>query len=122
MFLSGYGVFLAFVIFSIAFACAALIVAWLCRPKAFGADNKNKTSTYECGMEPKGSGQIRFDIKYYMFAILFILFEVETIFLFPWAVSYNKLGLFALVEAIIFIAILALGLAYAWRKGLLEWK
>lgn len=119
MFLSGYGVFLAFVIGSILFACAALIVAWLCRPKT---DCSNKTTTYECGMKPVGSGQIRFGIKYYMFAILFILFEVETIFLFPWAISYNKLGLFALVEAIIFIVILALGLAYAWRKGLLEWK
>lgn len=117
--LSVYGVLLGFVIFSIAFACAALIVSWICRPKD---PHNNKTSTYECGIEPEGKGQVQFGIKYYMFAILFILFEIEAVFLFPWAVSFNKLGLFALVEALLFIGILLLGLIYAWRKGLLEWK
>lgn len=119
MILSGFGAFFAFVLFSILFACAALIVAFICSPKD---SYKNKTSTYECGMEPVGEGQINFSVKYYMFAILFIIFEVEALFLFPWAVVFKKLGFFALMEAFIFIFVLFLGLFYAWKKDLLEWQ
>ena len=119
MILQGFGAFFAFIIFSILFACAALITAFICRPKA---SYDKKTSTYECGMEPVGEGQINFNVKYYMFAILFIIFEVEALFLFPWAIVFKKLGVFALVEAFIFILILFLGLFYAWKKDLLEWR
>ncbi|MEI8378241.1 MAG: NADH-quinone oxidoreductase subunit A [bacterium] len=119
MFLSGYGVFLAFVVFSILFAVAALVVSFIVRPKD-SYDNKN--TTYECGMEPISDAQINFSIKYYMFALLFIIFEIEALFLFPWAVIFKRLGLFALIEAFIFIAILILGLVYAWKKDLLEWN
>jgi len=119
MILSGFSVFFAFVAFSVLFAVAALVTAFICQPKA---PTSNKKSTYECGMEPVGEGQINFSIKYYMFAILFIIFEVEALFLFPWAVMFKKLGFFALVEAFVFVAILVLGLAYAWKKNYLEWK
>ena len=119
MFLSGYGEFLTFVVFSILFAVAALVISFIVRAKA-GYEKKN--STYECGMEPVGDAQINFSIKYYMFALLFIIFEVEALFLFPWAVIFKRLGFFALIEAFIFIAILMVGLVYVWKKDLLEWK
>jgi NADH-quinone oxidoreductase subunit A len=81
-----------------------------------------KYSTYECGMRPYGDTRIRFDIKFYLYALLFILFDIETVFLYPWAAAFGKLGLFALVEMVVFIGILALGLVYAWRKGVLRWQ
>jgi NADH-quinone oxidoreductase subunit A len=73
-------------------------------------------------MKPYGEARIRFDVKFYLYALLFILFDIETIFLFPWAVAYEKVGLFALVEMLIFVFILALGIVYAWRKGALRWQ
>lgn len=81
-----------------------------------------KSSTYECGERPIGRPWIRFRIAYYIFALIFVIFDVEAAFLFPWAVVMRKLGVFGLVEMAVFIGILALGLAYAWRKGVLEWQ
>jgi NADH:ubiquinone oxidoreductase subunit 3 (subunit A) len=81
-----------------------------------------KYTTYESGMTPFGDAKIRFDIKFYMYALLFILFDIETVFLYPWAVSLGILGPWALFEMAIFIGILALGLVYAWRKGALRWQ
>jgi NADH-quinone oxidoreductase subunit A len=80
-----------------------------------------KLSTYECGIDPTGGGWTQTQIRYYIFALLFVMFDVEAVFIFPWAVTLEQLGTAALVEMIIFIVILALGLVYAWRKGLLEW-
>lgn len=80
-----------------------------------------KYTTYESGNEPVGEGQIRFNIRYYMFALMFVIFDVETVFLYPWAVAFNQLGLFALVEMCIFVALLAIGLIYAWKKKVLQW-
>ncbi|MDR6883530.1 NADH-quinone oxidoreductase subunit A [Bacillus sp. 3255] len=80
-----------------------------------------KYTTYESGNEPVGEGQIRFNIRYYLFALMFVIFDVETVFLYPWAVAYNQLGLFALVEMCIFVALLAIGLIYAWKKKVLQW-
>jgi len=80
-----------------------------------------KASTYECGEETIGPSWIRFRIGYYVFALIFVIFDVEAVFLFPWAVIVRKLGVFGLIEMGVFVAILALGLAYAWRKGVLEW-
>lgn len=108
----------AFIGFSIAFACAALIMSWIVQPKAPG---RLKETPYECGMKPFRDSRVQFDIKYYLFALLFLIFDIEVVFLFPWAVAYNKLGLFALVEALIFIGILIIGLAYAWKKDALTW-
>lgn len=81
-----------------------------------------KSSAYECGEQPIGQPWIRFRIAYYIFALIFVIFEVETVFLFPWAIIMRKLGVFGLIEMGVFIGILALGLAYAWRKGVLEWQ
>ncbi len=84
-----------------------------------------KLSTYECGFGPVG-GRWSFNFRYYTFAILFVIFDIEAVFLYPWAVKFGVLstqfGVFALIEALVFVAILTLGLAYAWRKGALEWS
>ena len=81
----------------------------------------DKLSTYECGEEVEGGAWIRFNIRFYAIALIFIIFEVEIVFMFPWAVVYKQLGLFAFVEMVIFLSILGVGLAYVWRKGDLEW-
>lgn len=82
---------------------------------------REKLTTYESGMDPIGTGQSQTTIRYYMFALLFVIFDVEAVFLFPWAVVFEELGMFAFIEMMIFIAILALGLLYAWRKKVLDW-
>ena len=83
---------------------------------------RRKELTYESGMEPIGGAWIQFNIRYYMFALVFVIFDVETVFLYPWAVAFHRLGLLAFIEALVFIAILVVALAYAWRKGALEWS
>lgn len=80
-----------------------------------------KSMTYECGVDPIGGGWSQSTVRYYVFALLFVIFDVEAVFLFPWAVVFDKIGVFAFVEMLIFVAILALGLVYAWRKKVLEW-
>ena len=96
---------------------------------AFGANRvmrprkprPEKYTTYECGVDPVGEGWSQTQIRYYIFALLFVMFDVEAVFIFPWAVTIEQLGKQALVEMVVFVAVLALGLVYAWRKGLLEW-
>ena len=83
--------------------------------------NPIKQSTYECGIETVGESWIQFKSQYYVFALVFLVFDVETVFLFPWALSINQLPIFAVLEGILFISILVAGLVYTWRKGLLEW-
>ena len=83
--------------------------------------NAVKNSTYECGIETVGDTWVQFKVQYYIFALVFVVFDIETVFIYPWAVAYKQVGVFALVEMMVFVAILALGLAYAWRKGALEW-
>ena len=80
-----------------------------------------KGVNYECAEEPIGSSWIQFNNRFYIFALIFVIFDVEVIFLFPWAVAFGQLGLFALIEMVIFILILFFGLYYAWRKGVLKW-
>jgi NADH-quinone oxidoreductase subunit A len=80
-----------------------------------------KLTTYECGIDPVGEGWAQSQIRYYIYAFLFVIFDVESVFLFPWAVVFDRLGMFAVVEMAIFILILGLGLVYAWRKGVLKW-
>jgi len=80
-----------------------------------------KGDTYECGVRTYGETWVRFRIQYYIYALMFVVFDIETVFLYPWAVSYAGLGVFALVEMIIFLVILFIGLAYAWAKGVLRW-
>jgi NADH:ubiquinone oxidoreductase subunit 3 (subunit A) len=97
---------------------AAIILAAILSPRK---PNPIKESTYECGIETVGENWVQFKAQYYIFALIFLVFDVETVFLFPWAVSLNQLGLFAVIEGIVFIGILVAGLVYAWRKGMLEW-
>jgi NADH-quinone oxidoreductase subunit A len=116
--LSDYTFIGIFVVVAIAFPIIALALAFLIRPQKPDAV---KSSTYECGLETIGETWVQFRVQYYIYALVFVIFDIETVFLYPWAVAYNKLGLFALVEMFIFLAILVGGLIYAWRKGALEW-
>jgi NADH-quinone oxidoreductase subunit A len=81
----------------------------------------DKNMNYECAEIPTGSGWIQFNNRFYIFALLFVVFDVEAVFLFPWAVAFGQLGLYALIEMILFILILMFGLFYAWKKGVLHW-
>ena len=100
------------------FPLVAMFMAFIVRPRKPAPVKK---STYECGLETIGETWIRFRAQYYIYALIFVIFDVETVFLYPWAVAYNQLGLFALVEMFIFLMILLGGLVYAWRKDALEW-
>jgi len=93
-------------------------LAWLLRPHK---PNPLKKTTYECGIETIGETWVQFKVSYYIYALIFVIFDVEAVFLFPWAVAYNQLPLYALLEVIIFVSILLFALIYAWRKGALEW-
>ncbi len=97
---------------------AALLIPRIIAPRK---PNPIKQQTYECGIETVGDTWIQFKVQYYIFALVFLIFDVETVFLFPWAVAFDMLPLFAVFEGIIFILILVAGLVYAWRKGALEW-
>jgi NADH-quinone oxidoreductase subunit A len=107
-----------FLIVALIFGIAPPILAFLVRPKK---PNPRKQETYECGMLTHGPTWVQFKTQYYTFALAFVAFDVEAAFLLPWAVAYNALGLYAAIEAIIFILILLGGLLYLWRKGALEW-
>jgi NADH-quinone oxidoreductase subunit A len=103
---------------AIVFALAPLVVEWLIAPRK---RTLAKGDAYECGVKTYGETWVRFRIQYYIYAIMFVVFDIEVVFLFPWAVSYAKLGAFALVEMIVFLLILLAGLVYAWAKGVLRW-
>ena len=107
-----------FFIVAPALPAAAIFMAGLLAPKK---PNSIKNQTYECGMETVGETWVQFKAQYYIFALIFLVFDVETVFLYPWAVAFNQVTLFGVVEALIFIGILAGGLVYAWRKGALQW-
>lgn len=122
--LDRYGLIALFVVAAISFPLVPLLLASILRPKK---PNKSKQTTYECGLEfedfPEEAQQVwvQFRVQYYIYALIFVVFDIEVVFLYPWAVAYNQLGLYALVEMVIFLGILVMALAYAWRKGLLEW-
>lgn len=99
-------------------AAAMLGMAWLLRPKR---PNPRKSETYECGLQPHGGPWVQFKAQYYIFALVFLVFDVEAVFLLPWALTYNLLPFYAVVEGVLFILLLGVALAYAWRKGALEW-
>jgi NADH:ubiquinone oxidoreductase subunit 3 (subunit A) len=84
--------------------------------------NPNKAQPYECGVVPMGDARAPFNVHYYLIAVLFVLFDLEAIFLYPWAISLRSLGTAALVEMLVFVAILMVGYVYAWRKGAFEWE
>ena len=108
-----------FIILSTLFAIAMIVAGFICQYK-----NKTfiKNSTYECGIAPTTDARIQFDIKYFNYAIMFLIFDIETIFLYPFAVFVNELGLFAIVEAFVFVGLLLFGLIYAINKRILRWS
>lgn len=97
----------------------AMGIARAISPRSY---NPQKGEAYECGIPTRGESWMQFKVGYYLFAILFLMFDVETVFLFPWAVVVQELGLYGLWSVIFFLVVLILGLAYAWKKGALEWK
>lgn len=112
------------VIFALAFPLIPIVVSVLLgllkiRPKR---PDPIKSATYECGVETEGDAWGQFNVRYYLFALLFVVFDVEAVFLYPWAVAFRQLGLFAFVEAVLFVAILLVGYLYAWRRRALEWQ
>ena len=109
---------LVFLTVSALFLGISLIISSLIRPSKYSAE---KLLPYECGENPQGSPWIQFNIRFYVFALIFIIFDVEAAFLLPWAVVFKSMGWFAFVDGLIFIAILAVGLAYVWAKGDLHW-
>ena len=109
---------LVFLGVGVLFLLVSLVLSSLVRPSVYSAE---KFISYECGENPVGSPWIKFNIRFYVFALIFIIFDVEAAFLIPWAVVFKRLGVFAFVEGLIFIAILAVGLAYVWAKGDLHW-
>ena len=116
--LPGYDAFLGFLLIAAAVPVLALITNAVLAPRSRQGERR---LTYESGMEPVGGAWIQFNIRYYMFALVFVIFDVETVFLFPWAVSFKMLGLFGFVEMLVFLGILLVGYVYAWRRGALEW-
>jgi len=106
-------------IVALLFPVAALVVGAILGPRR---PTPAKRARYECGLVSVGESWIQFRVQYYIYALIFLIFDVETVFLYPWAAAYGQLGLFALAEAVIFLGILAVGLAYAWAHGDLQWR
>jgi NADH-quinone oxidoreductase subunit A len=116
--LSAYIPIAIFVVVATGFALFTLVFSSLLHSEKY---NKVKLEPYECGIEPVTDARDRYSIRYYLVAMLFVIFDVETVFMFPWAVIFDKLLLFGLIEMLVFIFILVVGYYYAWQKGALEW-
>ena len=117
-FLRSYLLVAVFAATAVVLISAVLSLGSLIRPKH---PTREKLLTYESGVDPTGPGFMQSNVRYYVFALLFVMFDVEAVFIFPWALGLETYDVFGLVEMIIFIVILALGLVYAWRKGVLKW-
>jgi NADH-quinone oxidoreductase subunit A len=116
--LDAYVPILIFILVAIGFAIFTLLFSRVLQPAKY---NKVKLEPYECGIEPTTDARDRYSIRYYLVAMLFVIFDVETVFMFPWAVIMDQLALFGLIEMLVFLFILVVGYLYAWRKGALEW-
>jgi NADH-quinone oxidoreductase subunit A len=116
--LNGYIPVFLFIGLAMAFPIVTLLVAKLIRPNTGGV---GKLTPYECGVDPESDARQRYAIRYYLVAILFVIFDVETVFLFPWAIIYKKLALFGLIEMLVFLGILIVGYVWIIKKGALDW-
>ncbi|KJR99605.1 MAG: NADH-quinone oxidoreductase subunit A [Peptococcaceae bacterium BRH_c4a] len=117
--LSDWGAVFIFFAVALAFGAGGIVTSFLIHPRRPTAA---KLTTYECGVDTIGPTWVQFKTSYFLYALLFVIFDVETIYLYPWAVKFQSLGLFAFIEMIIFLFILIVGLWYAWKEGALEWK
>ena len=117
-YLTRYFPILFFVVIALTFGLWSLIISYLVHPKY---PESEKLSTYECGSEPFSDARMPFPVRYYIFAMLFVIFDIEVIFLYPWAVVFTKIELIGLIEMLIFIGLFLVAYVYAWRKGALEW-
>ena len=109
---------LAFIVIALAFGLVSLLAGWIVRPNR---PYRAKLAPYESGSPLFSDARVQFPMRYYIIAMLFVIFDIEIVFLFPWAVAFKKLGLVGLVEMVFFIGILLVGFWYAWKKGALEW-
>jgi NADH-quinone oxidoreductase subunit A len=116
--LTEFGSILAFLLVGAIFTAGGLFASWLFRPRR---PYFQKLTTYECGEEPIGPNRVRFNVRFYVVALIFLVFEVEVVFLFPWALVFKQFGMFAFLEMAVFMAILIVGYIYVWAKGDLEW-
>jgi NADH-quinone oxidoreductase subunit A len=114
----GYIPIILFFLIAVLLPVVLLGVSRLVQRRVF---EREKLLPYECGVDPIGDARDRFSVRFYIVAMLFLIFDVETIFLFPWAVIYDKLAMFGLIEMLVFVGVLVVGYYYAWRKGALEW-
>lgn len=117
-YLDSYFPILLFVFVALAFGVVTLVISYFVQPKY---PEPEKLSTYECGAEPFSDARMPFPVRYYIFAMLFVIFDIEVIFLYPWAVVFGKIGLIGLIEMLIFIGLFVVAYVYAWRKEALEW-
>ena len=113
-----YAAILIFVVIAMGFGLVTLALSYLVQPKY---PETEKLSTYECGSEPFSDSRMPFPVRYYVIAMLFVIFDIEVIFLYPWAVTFNQLGVIGFIEMMIFIGLFVVAYVYAWRKGALEW-
>ncbi|NGZ98568.1 MAG: NADH-quinone oxidoreductase subunit A [Nitrospira sp. WS110] len=109
---------LLFIFVTLAFGMVTLLISYFVQPRY---PEPEKLTTYECGSEPFSDARMPFPVRYYIFAMLFVIFDIEVIFLYPWAVVFKKIGVIGLVEMLIFIGLFVVAYVYAWRKGALEW-
>ena len=117
-YLTRYFPILFFVFVALVFGVATLLLSYLVQPIY---PEPEKLSTYECGSEPFSDARMPFPVRYYIFAMLFVIFDIEVIFLYPWAVVFTKIELIGLIEMLVFIGLFLVAYVYAWRKGALEW-
>lgn len=119
MLINNYSYVLLFLAAGIVFVLASFITSWILRPSK---PTKEKLIPYECGEFTTGTSFVQYNVRYYAFALAFVIFDVEAVFLLPWAVVFKEFGIFGFIEAVIFIFILLVGLIYAWKKKALEWR
>ena len=117
-YLTHYFPILFFVVVALFFGIWSLVISYLVQPKY---PEPEKLSSYECGSEPFSDARMPFPVRYYIFAMLFVIFDIEVIFLYPWAVVFTKIELIGLIEMLVFIGLFLVAYVYAWRKGALEW-
>ncbi|MGA3245955.1 MAG: NADH-quinone oxidoreductase subunit A [Bacteroidota bacterium] len=116
--LTEFGKVLIFLIIGAVFVAAGMFASWILRPRR---PYPGKVAPYECGEDPVGDAWVRFNVRFYVVALIFLIFDVEVVFLFPWALVFRNLGLFAFLEMAVFLAILIVGFVYVWVKGDLDW-